>query len=229
MEKPTYDLWLVGAAGLLIDHDIPASQRQAVLDCMLYAQLLADKRHGSRFNDFAAWHATFHEALQGRGWITTVQNQACNLHLHETLLAPLQMAQAWLETRLAQAPQLLEIANQALARKAEVEHFTALTQVEHAHSTQAVYQFGLVLPGPVIELSSLAFAASLPAEELDPATLVSGAQLQGDMRIRNLSALLDGDLFELQRQALRDLIAGKQRQHDYIRNLGPLTLGDNHG
>lgn len=48
---------------------VDPAKRSALSNCLLLAQLAADKAHGSPSDDIFNWYKKYHEVLRGSGWL----------------------------------------------------------------------------------------------------------------------------------------------------------------
>ena len=94
MDVDGYTLWINGGSLLFVAPQVEGAERQAVLDSHLYAQLLANKRAGSRFTEHKAWYRAYRTALTDRGWLLTQQHQTVETVSALAPIAPVQPLQA---------------------------------------------------------------------------------------------------------------------------------------
>lgn len=221
---------LLAGSVLLTDHAMPQSQRQDVADALLYAQLLANKHAGSRFNDHATWHKAYRASLSGLGWIVLAQFNDAKLASSMTWLASSQPLQAWLGMRDIDADRLLGTALKALrGNELAQRHLCAFTQRPDPDGTQVALELGIARPGPEVNLCSIAFRTRRGSNQSLLDTLIEGDELQGEVQVRGLTLLLDEALHEAKRAELHALMADKQREGNYRLDIGPCLQGEHHG
>ena len=92
MDVDGYTLWVNGGSLLFAAPQVERSELQAVLDSHLYAQLLANKRAGSRFTEHKAWYSAYRTALTDRGWLLTQQYQTVETVSALAPITPVQTA-----------------------------------------------------------------------------------------------------------------------------------------
>lgn len=229
MKTDDYSVWVAGGTLLLIAPNVPASQRQAVLDSLLYTQLVANKAEGSRFTCYPQWYGRYRRALSERGWILTQLFQDSQTAKDTAMLAPIQPLSLWLATRCEGATSIIDQSLDILVKTPTgADSFRRFTCEGDVRGARVALEIGLVRPGPVIDLCSVAFQTSQPLEQVTIEHPLSADTLLGELFVKGLSAHLDGELFEPHRVELRKLIERKQQEHCYLLELGK-TQGCDHG
>ncbi|MGE8417296.1 hypothetical protein [Pseudomonas sp.] len=228
METDDYSLWTAGGTLLLIAPQVPPAQRQAVLDSLLYAQLLANKVVGSRFTLYPSWYARYRQVLSERGWITTQSFYDTQSANGCSLIAPIQPVRLWLDSQFPMADNLIEYGLATLKKtQNNLDNFRHFTFEGHESGTRVALEVGLVHPGPVINLCSIALQTSEQVAHVSIEGPLLAKALQSDVVVKGLSAQLDNQQFEPQRGQLRALIERKQQEQCYLSNLGRVQ-GGNH-
>lgn len=216
-----YSVWMDGGTLLLVAAEVPLVQRQAVLDSLLYAQLVANKSAGSRFTHYPQWHKCYRQTLSSRGWVITQLYTENKPSSDYSCLAPIQPLQLWLETRYSDANSIVEQGIKRLAgSQTSLECFRQFTIAGDKKGTCATLEVGLVHPGPVISLCSIALKTSAPMAQVGIDQPLAGDVLLGEVQVKALSAVLDHDQFEPQRAQLRKLIASKEQAQRFIQEVG---------
>jgi len=64
MDRTVEQLMLIGGTALLYPAGTGLIHRQAAFDSILYAQLLANKNAGSRFENYEGWYAAYRDAYR---------------------------------------------------------------------------------------------------------------------------------------------------------------------
>lgn len=224
-----YSVWMVGGTLLLVADKVPLAQRQAVFDSLLYAQLVANKSAGSRFTGYRQWYGDYRHTLAARGWIMTQYYNESRPTKDYSCLGPLQPLQLWLETRYGGASNIVAQGVDRLLRDpAKQDSFRQFTVEGDTQGSGVTLEVGLVHPGPVINLCSIALHTSTAADQIAMDRPLAGEALIGDVFINGVSAVLDDEVFEPQRADLRGLIARKQKSQCFIQDVGAQP-GGQHG
>lgn len=226
MKQQDYSLWLVNGTVLLVANDLSAEQRQAALDTLIYAQLLANKEQGSRFADFSKWHGAYVQTISNSGWIIT---QRSNEHATGKSDGPLSLTQPLQEWLQARTPSAVPALNFALARlvHGSAERLRSLTHQMHAQGSYALLEVGVVQAGPVIDLCSVFIDCSVPVDQVGLGRMMAGDTLR-EHWMKGLCATLDPASFEKHRAELHELVARKQAEFSYLVPLGDLNSGGAH-
>lgn len=228
MKQDAYALWLDGGSLLLVADAVPAEQRQAVLDSLLYAQLVADKQQGSRFTRFKEWYGEYRQMLPRFGWTLTQFFHDNRPARDCTLLVPAQPLQLWLATRQANADTLLAKGLERLQQNAEASaSLRSFACAAGESGTQVTLEVGLVLPGPMIHVCSVSVGSSLALAHIEFDKPL-GEMLSGDLQVRGFSAFLDMARFATHAVNLRALIEKKQQSRSYQSTFGTMLEGAQH-
>ncbi|KJK17912.1 hypothetical protein UB48_11350 [Pseudomonas sp. 2(2015)] len=221
METDDYSVCTAGGTLLLIAPQVAPAQRQAVLDSLLYSQLRANKLAGSRFEHYQAWFGSYRKELSARGWIITQFYHDTQSASAGSLLAPIQPLRLWLDSQYETADGIIEAALGTLkGTQSSLDEFRGFTFEGRECGTRIALEIGLVHPGPVISLCSIALHASEPVEQVSIEGPLLAKGFQGEVLVKGLVAHLDGQQYEPQRVQLRALIERKQQEHPSLtRNL----------
>ncbi|MFK8331158.1 hypothetical protein M2D63_014190 [Pseudomonas sp. BJa5] len=221
METDDYRLWMSGGTLLLVAAQVPHAQHQAVLDSLLYAQLVANKAQGSRFANYSPWYSRYRRGLSERGWIMTQLFRERQCTDAASVLVPIQPLSLWLQTQHEAAGSLIERGLNGLAGNDDaLQNLRRYTFEGDEHGTRIALEIGLVHPGPVITLCSLGLQTDEPLAQAAIERPLPARTLQGDVAVNGLSAQLDSELFEPRREELRALVARKQQEQCYLLDLG---------
>ncbi|PJY95062.1 hypothetical protein [Pseudomonas donghuensis] len=224
-----YCVWVNGGSLLLIAPDVLPDQRQAVLDSVLYAQLVANKFAGSRFSNYQTWYERYRNTLTERDWIFTKFHHESKSASDCSLLSVIQPLQLWLETRHTGASAIIDQGIAALTRDAQgLECFGGFTFEARDTGAVLIMEIGLVHPGPVIDLCGISITLVQAPEVAGIEQSLAGEVLCNEVVINGGAAVLDGKMFEGSRADLRSLMARKQQEHNYVMALDSQPEGDNH-
>lgn len=229
MNTDNYSLWMAGGTLLLIAPQVSLSERQAVFDSLLYAQLVANKAVGSRFTDYTQWYSRYRSELSERDWILTQLFQNTQTPSgRASMLAPVQPLTLWLEGRHAGASRIVEQGLDMLGREQDgLDIFRSFTFDGDASGTRVALEIGLVHQGPTIDMCSIALQTSSQLEQVTIEQPLYANTIQGEVLIKGQSAQLDCALFAPRREELRRLIERKQKERCYLLELGK-KQGGNH-
>lgn len=221
MGTDDYWLWMSGGTLLLVAAQVPLDQRQAVLDSLLYAQLVANKAQGSRFAQYSPWYGRYRRGLSERGWIMTQLFRERRCTDAASVLAPVQPLGLWLQTRHEAAASLIERGLNTLAgNEGALQNLRRYTFEGDESGTRITLEIGLVHPGPVITLCSVGLQTDEPLAQVAIERPLPARSIQGEVAVNGLSAQLDSELFEPRRAELRALIERKQQEQCYLLDLG---------
>lgn len=223
MKQQDYSLWLANGTVLLVANDLPTEQRQAALDTLIYAQLLANKKQGPRLTHFPKWHEAYVQAISMTGWIIT---QRSNEHATGKNDAPLSLTQPLQEWLHGRNPAAVPALNYALATIAHgsAECLRSLTHQTHAHGSCALLEVGVVQTGPVIDLCCVFVDCSVPLEQVGLGYMMAGDTLR-EYWMKGFCATLDPASFEKHQARLHETIAEKQAEFRYLVPLDELNTG----
>ncbi|MFK0086318.1 hypothetical protein ACIQUS_03380 [Pseudomonas sp. NPDC090755] len=229
MKTDDYWLWMSGGTLLLVAAQVPLAQRQAVLDSLLYAQLVANKAQGSRFAHYSPWYSRYRRGLSERGWIIAQLFHERQGTDAASMLAPIQPLSLWLQTRNETAASLIERGlNTLVGNDDGLQNLHRYMFEGHESGTRIALEIGLVHPGPVITLCSVGLQTTEPLAQVGIERPLPAWTFQGEVAVNGLSAKLDNELFEPRREELRVLIERKQQEQCYLLELGAIS-GAEHG
>ena len=226
MKQQGYLLWLANGTVLLVAEDVPAAQQQAALDTLIYAQLVADKAHGSRFTHFSHWHGAYVQAISNSGWIITQRSNEQTSGDYDTSLTPAQVLRSWLEHRHPSAGPAFASAMATIAT-GSVERLRSRTQLAHAQGSYGVFEVAVLQPGQIIDLCSVFVDSSATVEQVGLGRMIAGDTLR-ESCVKGFRATLDEVAFERHRAELHALVERKQEQFSYLIPLGTLNGGGEH-
>lgn len=153
---------VVGAQVAEFSPQVPAGQRAALTDCLLLAQLAANKATASR-PDLMAWYRTYVEVLQGIGWTVQTMNleerQVADVDagMHNAIIPVLT---AMLGPVGAAASMVVSVLNGLQQMDKDSPWITVFDRASE-HSSGAKFQFGFVDVGPnpsSVSIKLVAFA-----------------------------------------------------------------------
>lgn len=223
MSKDAYSLWLVGGTALLVA-EAALPSRQYALDSLLFAQLRSDKLNGSRFADYARWYSGYREALEARGWVIPGSRSD-----YQPLQGSVPLTQRLTDELQARHPGLSPYLQAAIARLSQKEvqqYLRPFTLDEHSQATHVVYELGVMLPGPSLDLCGLALTTATPATQILPGAVLASSPTD-KVDLRTTLATLGEQLTEVDRESLHALLERKQYA-ERIRNLGVLSPEGSH-
>lgn len=221
MQTQNQSLVLVAGTALLIAPQITAAQRQAAIDCVLYAQLVADKRAGNRFAQPSSWYRAYRAVYGELKWLVTGQAHDTQNVTAITELVISQPLQAWLGQAGIDGVQVLRRAIEGLR-----DHSVGQRQLEGficpADKLQqpVVLEIGLLDAQAHLHLCSLSWQFTSAVEGAMQPNLDEMAALPAEVQLRCISLVCDVQAFEPMRSKLRKLIASKQQQTPYVLDLG---------
>lgn len=229
MHEAVRELILIGGTALLYAPEVNEAQRQAAFDSILYAQLLANKKVGSRFADPEGWHAAYRHVYRELGWLklaSTHDQKFLGKTRQATRTQPLE---AWLRMRSIQHEAVLAQVTSSLSRSdpgfRHLLKFAAQDDVEHS---TVVVEIGLLKAGPTLDLCSIALQTSSRLCGTSLQALLSDHVLHGEAVFNGFSLVLDNARFDRQRAQLQALMADKDQQGAYRFDLREPTTGDDH-
>lgn len=212
MDRAAEQLMLIGGTALLYRADTGQIQRQAAFDSILYAQLVANRRSGSRFDNYEAWYDTYREAYRQLGWIKLAGTHDLKQLGQPVRGSQIQPLEAWLKMRSIRHEAVLAAVKSGLSRS--TEGFSHQLKFS-TQGSQLVIELGLLKPGPALDLCSITLQFDEPiAGTLREMLLVERA-LEGEARFNGVSLLLDNGRFQRQRDELQALMKTKDAQGEY--------------
>lgn len=222
METDDYSVWTAGGTLLLISPKVSPDQRRAVLDTLLYSQLRANKVAGSRFTDYSPWYGCYRKELSNRGWVITQFFHDTQSASSCSLLAPIQPLRLWLDSQDETADSIIEQGLSTLkGKQGSLDEFRRFIFEGAECGTRVAFEIGLVHPGPVVSLCSIAVHTSEPLEQVSIEGALLATRLQGEVVVKGLLAQLDDQQFEPQRTQLRTLIERKQQEQPSLIRMLP--------
>jgi len=216
MGKAVEHLMLIGGTALLYPADRGELQRNAAFDSILYAQLVANKNVGSRFDAFDGWYAEYREAYRKLGWI-----KLASTHDYKHLGQPARSTQvqpldAWLKMRSIRHEDVLSAVKAGLSRSAEgYRHLVKFGAQDRAQRSKLVIELGLLKPGPALDLCSISMQFDQPISGISLDMLLREQVLKGEAEFNGVSLMLDNARFQHQRDELQALMKTKDVQGDY--------------
>ncbi|MCP3750348.1 hypothetical protein [Pseudomonas sp. SBB6] len=217
-----YSVWTAGGTLLLVAPEVLPAQRQAIIDSLVYSQLRANKVVGSRFMNYSLWYGRYRKELSERGWMITQFFHDTRSASADSLLAPIQPVRLWLDSQYETADGIIETALSTLkGTQSNLEAFRRFTFEGTKYGTRIALEIGLVHPGPVINLCSIALHTCEPIEQVSIEGPLLARALQGDVVVKGLLAQLDDQQFEPHRAQLRVLIERKQKEQPALVNEVP--------
>ncbi|MGY4525496.1 hypothetical protein [Pseudomonas sp. TE21394] len=212
MDKAVEQLMLVGGTALLYPADIGAIQRQAAFDSILYAQLVANRNLGPRFDDYQSWYHAYREAYSQLGWIKLANIHDCKQLGQPSRSTRIQPLEAWLRMRsirqeavLAAVKTGLDLSNEGFA------HLLKFT----AQGADLVLELGLLKPGPALDLCSITLQFDRPIADIPQDMLLREQTFKGQAQFRGVSLVLDDRRFQGRREELQALMKNKDVHADY--------------
>ncbi|MDF0733770.1 hypothetical protein P0Y43_24125 [Pseudomonas entomophila] len=223
MSEQAYSLWLVGGTALLVEQP-PSPLQRYVLESVLYAQLRADKQSGPRFTHYDRWYNDYRAALEARGWVVTRSHSDYRPRTDDR---PLAIAPYLCERLQTRHPRLAAPLQAAVSRLLQADAQAQLRPSSVA-GTQVVYELGVILPGPSLELYSLAFDGGSASVPIDLGATVAASATRDGIDLRESQATMTELLSEANRQDLHALIERKQLA-GHIKDLGFIEAGGAYG
>ncbi|WP_448105767.1 hypothetical protein [Pseudomonas juntendi] len=216
MDKASEQLMLIGGTALVYPQRAGEILRQAAFDSILYAQLVANKHAGSRFEQYDAWYAANREAFRQLGWIklaSTHDLKQLGQPVRSTQLQPLE---AWLKMRAISPEALLTTVRAGLRRSAQgVGHLLKFSAQEQGQRSRLVVEVGLLKAGPTLDLCAITLQVDERISAVPLNVLLSEQVLRGEAEFDGISLALDNGRFEHQRTALQALMEDRNARGDY--------------
>lgn len=216
MNSSVEQLMLIGGTALLYSTGATEEQRQAAFDSILYAQLLANKSAGPRFDDYERWYAAYRDAYRQLGWIKLATTHDLK-HLGQPLrTAPVQPLEAWLRMRSIRHEAVLAAVKTGLSRSLEgFGHLLKYSTQEQTQGAKLVIELGVLKAGPVLDLCSISMQVGKSISNIPLGTWLSEQVLQGEAEFNGVSLALDNIRFQPQRDELQALMKTKDAQGAY--------------
>ncbi len=203
---------LVGGTALLYPADIGAIQRQAAFDSILYAQLVANRNLGPRFDDYQSWYHAYLEAYSQLGWIKLANIHDCKQLGQPSRSTRIQPLEAWLRMRSIRQEAVLAAVKTGLDRSNEgFAHLLKFT----AQGADLVLELGLLKPGPALDLCSITLQFDRPIADIPQDMLLREQAFKGQAEFRGVSLVLDDRRFQGRREELQALMKNKDVHADY--------------
>jgi len=229
MDRTVEQLMLIGGTALLYPAGTGQIQRQAAFDSILYAQLLANKNAGSRFENYEGWYAAYRDAYRQLGWIKLASTHDLKQLGQPVRSAQVQPLEAWLKIRSIRHEAVLGAVKAGLNRSAAgFRHLLKFSAQDQAQRSQLVVELGLLKPGPALDLCSITLQTDKPISGISLDLLLREQLLQGEAEFNGLSLVLDNGRFQHQREELQALMKTKDAQGEYRFDPYALSTGADH-
>lgn len=229
MDEAAKALALIGGTALLNEPGQDERQRQAACDSMLYAQLVANKQAGSRFDDYDAWYAAYTATYRQLGWLKIAGTHDQRQLGMARPNGPIQPLEAWMRIRAIEHKAVVAAVTGQLSRSgAAFGHLLKFCARDEAGVSSVVVEIGLLKPGPVMDLCSIALRTTKPITGYALSTLMSEQLKQGEAVFNGVSLALDSERFAPQRDELKSLMASKDQHGAYRFYLNAERTGEEH-
>lgn len=229
MDRTVEQLMLIGGTALLYPAGTGLIQRQAAFDSILYAQLLANKNAGSRFENYEGWYAAYRDAYRQLGWIKLASTHDLKQLGQPVRSAQVQPLEAWLKIRSIRHEAVLGAVKAGLNRSAAgFHHLLKFSAQDQAQRSRLVVELGLLKPGPALDLCSITLQTDKPISGISLDLLLREQLLQGEAEFNGLSLVLDNGRFQHQREELQALMKTKDAQGEYRFDPYALSTGADH-
>ena len=216
MDRAVEQLMLIGGTALLYAPGAVEEQRQAAFDSILYAQLVANRNAGPRFDDYDGWYTAYRDAYRQLGWIRLTSTHDLKQLGQPVRSAQIQPLEAWLKMRSIRHEAVLAAVKAGLDRSAEgFRRLQTFSVHEQAQRSKVVIELGILKPGPVLDLCSISLQIDKPLSQISLETLLHEQVLQGEAEFNAVSLALDNGRFQRQRDELQALMKTKDAQGDY--------------
>ena len=221
MDRTAEQLMLIGGTALLYRADAGQIQRQAAFDSILYAQLVANRNAGSRFDTYEAWYDAYRQAYRQLGWIKLASTHDLKQLGQPARSAQIQPLEAWLKMRSIRHEAVLAAVRSGLGRS--IEGFRHQLKFSTLGS-QLVIELGLLKPGPALDLCSITLQFDKPITGISQDMLLVEKALEGEAGFNGVSLQLDNGRFQHQRDELQALMKTKDAQGEYRFDLNPAMV-----
>ncbi|WP_230385037.1 MULTISPECIES: hypothetical protein [Pseudomonas] len=212
MDRTAEQLMLIGGTALLYRVDTGQIQLQAAFDSILYAQLVANRNAGSRFEHYEAWYDAYREAYRQLGWIKLASTHDLKQLGQPVRSAQIQPLEAWLKMRSIRHEAVLAAVKSGLGRS--IEGFRHQLKFS-TQGAQLVIELGLLKPGPALDLCSITLHFDKPIASISQEMLLGEHLLKGEAEFNGISLVLDNGRFQHQRDELQALMKTKDAQGEY--------------
>lgn len=212
MDRTAEHLMLIGGTALLYPAGTGEIQRQAAFDSILYAQLVANRNAGSRFENYEAWYDAYREAYRRLGWIKLASTHDLKQLGQPVRSAQIQPLEAWLKMRSIRHEAVLAAVKSGLGRS--IEGFRHQLKFS-TQGSQLVIELGLLKPGPALDLCSITLHFDKPIASISQEMLLGEHLLKGEAEFNGISLVLDNGRFQHQRDELQALMKTKDAQGEY--------------
>ncbi len=216
MDKAVEQLMLIGGTALLYAPGAVEEQRQAAFDSILYAQLVANRNAGSRFDDYENWYATYRDVYRQLGWIKLASTHDLKQLGQPVRSAQIQPLEAWLKMRSIRYEEVLASVKAGLSKSVEgFRHLLKFSSHGMAQRSKLVVELGILKPGPALDLCSISMQIDQSTLNISLDTFLREQVLKGDAEFNGVSLALDNGRFQRQRHELQALMKTKDEQGDY--------------
>ncbi|WP_336332901.1 hypothetical protein [Pseudomonas putida] len=229
MDGAVEQLMLIGGTALLYAPGAVEEQRQAAFDSILYAQLVANKNAGARFDDYEGWYTAYRDAYRQLGWIKLASTHDLKQLGQPVRSAQIQPLEAWLRMRSIRHEAVLAAVKAGLGRSAEgFRHLQKFSVHNQAQRSKLVIELGILKPGPALDLCSISLQIDKPLSGISLDMLLHEQVLQGEAEFNGVSLALDNGRFQRQRDELQALMKTKDARGDYRFDPYAPSTGANH-
>ncbi|MFF7062831.1 hypothetical protein [Pseudomonas sp. NPDC008258] len=229
MDRAVEQLMLIGGTAVLYSPGVVVEQRQAAFDSILYAQLVANKNAGSRFDDDERWYAAYRDAYRQLGWIKLASTHDLKVLGQPVRSAQIQPLEAWLKMRSIRAEAVLASIKAGLGRsEAGFPHLLKFGSLDQAQGSKLVIELGILKPGPVLDLCCITLQTGTPVSGVSLNTLMREQVPGEEAEFSAVSLALDNGRFQRQREELQALMNAKDAQGDYRFDPYASQAGANH-
>lgn len=216
MDRAFEQLMLIGGTALIYPVGAGEMERQAAFDSILYAQLVANKNVGSRFEHYENWYAANREAYRQLGWIKLASTYDLKQLGQPARSAQIQPLEAWLKMRSIRHEAVLATVKAGLSRSAEgLRHVLKYSAQDQGRHSKLVFEIGLLKPGPALDLCSITMQIDERISDVPLNVLLSEQVLKGEAEFSGISLVLDNGRFQHQRDELQALMENRNSQGDY--------------
>ena len=216
MDRASEQLMLIGGTALVYPVGVAEIQRQAAFDSILYAQLVANKNVGSRFENYENWYAANREAYRQLGWIKLASTHDLKQLGQPVRSAQIQPLEAWLKMRSIRHEAVLAAVKAGLRRSTEgFRHVLKYSSQDQGQCSTIVFEIGLLKPGPALDLCSITLQIDGRTSGAPLEVLLSEQILKGEAEFKGISLMLDNGRFQHQRDELQALMEDRNAQGDY--------------